>query len=216
MANREGMVRKTDATERLTHWILAGSFLFALFTGLGMMFHHWSIIPTILGGYYAVKWMHIFSGVVFGISLIAVIIMWWVDAGKFVEGDGKWILQAGGYLWDVKDMPPSGKFNAGQKIFFWFVVVFGILLVITGLIMISVLSFPVVVARWAYMLHAMSVFVLASFLMVHIYLGTIGNPGTLQAMLYGWVSREWAQFHCPRWLEEHDRKGQAAQEAIEE
>jgi len=201
MPGKQGMVRTTDAIERMTHWILAGSFLAALITGLGLMFHHFSIIPTVLGGYYATKWMHIFSGVVFGISLIAAIPMWWKEC-LFVEGDGKWIFRGGGYLWKASDLPPSGKFNAGQKIFYWFVVVFGVLLVVTGLLMANALAVPVVFARWAFMLHAMSVFVLASFLMVHIYLGTIGNPGTIQAMLYGWVTRAWAETHCPRWLEE--------------
>jgi formate dehydrogenase subunit gamma len=36
---------------------------------------------------------------------------------------------------------------------------------------------------------------------VHLYLGTIGNPGTFMVMLTGKVSKEWAEKHHPNWYE---------------
>ncbi|HDP23896.1 MAG TPA: formate dehydrogenase subunit gamma [Deltaproteobacteria bacterium] len=212
MSKREGMVYVTTAEERIIHWLLAGSCLFALITGLGLMFHSWYIIPTMLGGYYATKWMHIFSGVVFALSLIAASAIWWKEV-KFVPDDAKWIMQAGGYLWDTKDLPPCGMYNAGQKLFFWFVFVFGIIIVATGIIMWNPLPYPVVMARWAYMLHAMSVFVVASFFIVHLYLGTIGNPGTVQIMFHGWATRAYCTMHKGRWLAEKEGKTEAEAEA---
>jgi len=208
MAKQEGMVRVTDATERITHWLLAGSCLFALLTGIGLMFHQWEIIPTLLGGYYATKWMHIFSGVVFAVSLIAAMIMWWNEC-RFVADDGKWILQAGGYLWEAKDLPPAGMYNCGQKIFFWFVVVFGIIIVLSGLVMWNPLIFPVALARWAYMLHVMSVFAVASFTIAHIYLGTFANPGTVQIMFTGWATKAYCEEHKGRWLADRELKAEA-------
>jgi len=205
MSANERMVRVTDPVERIAHWILAGSCLFCLLTGLGFMFHSWSIIPTILGGYYATKWMHIFSGVIFSFSLAYGYIMWKKDC-EFEKDDLGWILQGGGYLWETNKLPPVYKYNAGQKAFFWFLIVFGAIIVVSGLIMWNPLIFPVMIARWAYMLHAMSVFVLASFIVVHIYLGTIGNPGTVSAMITGWVTKAWCETHCPRWLAERDKK----------
>ncbi|MEN6447147.1 MAG: formate dehydrogenase subunit gamma [Syntrophaceae bacterium] len=205
MSAQEGMVRVTDPVERIAHWILAVSCLFCVLTGLGLMFHSWSVIPELLGGYYATKWMHIFSGVIFTFSLVYGYFMWKKDC-EFEEDDLGWILQGGGYLWQTTKLPPVYKYNAGQKAFFWFLVVFGAILVISGLIMWNPLIFPVMVARFAYMLHAMSVVVLASFIVVHIYLGTIGNPGTVSAMITGLVSKAWCETHCPRWYAERNKK----------
>ena len=52
----------------------------------------------------------------------------------------------------------------------------------------------------------MSAMVIGSFFVVHLYLGTIGNPGTAPAMFTGFCSRAWCETHCPRWLAEHDKK----------
>jgi formate dehydrogenase subunit gamma len=198
-------VRITDGWERIGHWTLAASCLFCVISGLGLMFHHWSIIPTILGGYYATKWLHIFSGVIFALTLLWAYWKWNRDC-KFEKDDLGWIMQAGGYLWEAKNLPPVYKYNAGQKAFFWCLVGCGILIIVTGLIMLNPMILGYDIGALAFMLHAGSVFILASFIMVHIYLGTIGNPGTVQAMLTGWVSKAWANTHCPRWLEEYERK----------
>jgi formate dehydrogenase subunit gamma len=200
----EELIKVTDATERIAHWILAGSCLFCLISGLGLMFHSWSIIPTLLGGYYATKWMHIFSGVIFAMALGYAYFMWKKDC-QFEPDDLGWIMQGGGYLWPTDKLPPVYKYNAGQKAFFWCIVAFGALIVVTGLGMWFSDSLPVVMARWAFMLHAMSAFVIGSFFVVHLYLGTIGNPGTVQAMFTGKCSRAWCQTHCPRWLADHNK-----------
>ncbi len=205
-AKKEGMVYVTSLQERIVHWLLAGSCLFALLTGLGLMFHSWDFIAALLGGHYAMKWMHIFSGVVFAFSLVAASIMWWEHC-KFVPDDLKWAQQAGGYLWEAHDLPPGGMYNAGQKLFFWAVFVFGIILVVSGLIMFNPLAVPVVLARWAYMLHAASVMVIASFFIVHLYLGTFGNPGTVQIMFHGWATRDYCEFHKGKWLADREKKG---------
>jgi cytochrome b subunit of formate dehydrogenase len=39
-------------------------------------------------------------------------------------------------------------------------------------------------------------------MVVRIYLTTIGNPGTLEGMLYGNVRRIWARTHHPKWYKE--------------
>ena len=111
------MVRVTDPIERIAHWLLAGSCLFCLFTGLGLMFRSWDFIPALLGGLYATKWMHIFSGVVFAFTLIYAFMMWKKDCA-FEPDDAKWIAQGGGYLWKTNNLPPVYKYNAGQKLFF--------------------------------------------------------------------------------------------------
>jgi formate dehydrogenase subunit gamma len=203
--HEKDMIMVTDATERIAHWILALSCLFCVITGLGLMFHAWAIIPTVLGGYYATKWMHIFSGVIFAIATGYAYFMWAKDS-MFEKDDLGWMMQAGGYLWEAKNLPPVYKYNAGQKAFFWCVIAFGALIVVSGLAMVNAQIFPPMIARWAFMLHALSGLVIAAFIVIHIYLGTIGNPGTVGAMITGYCSRAWCQTHCPRWLEEKEKK----------
>ena len=113
---------------------------------------------ALLGGHYAMKWMHLLRS---GVRLCArwsehhVVGVTQVRARRL-----KWAM-AGGYLWDTHDLPPGGMYNAGQKLFFWTVFVPGIVVVISGLIMFNPLAVPVTLARWAYMLHAASVMVIA-------------------------------------------------------
>ena len=104
------------------------------------------------------------------------------------------------------------KYNAGQKAFFWILVVCAVIIIASGFVMWNPLYWPVFLARIAYMAHAGAVVLLASFIVVHIYLGTAGNPGTVSAMITGEVTRAWCETHCPRWLAEKEsgNKDQAA------
>ncbi|HNS90175.1 MAG TPA: formate dehydrogenase subunit gamma [Deltaproteobacteria bacterium] len=206
-AHEENMVRITDVEERVVHWVLAASCLFCIITGVGLMFHSWSFIPTLLGGHYAAKLMHIYSGLIFGGMLVYSYYLWKKDC-EFEQPDLQWVLKAGGYLWPVKDLPPVYKYNAGQKAFFWCLIACGIVIVVTGLFMWlwNPAAVPVVLARIMYMLHAGAVVVLAAFIMIHIYLGTAGNPGTVSAMITGYVSKAWCQTHCPRWYADRGKK----------
>jgi len=206
-AHEENMVRITDVEERVVHWVLAASCIFCVISGIGLMFHSWSFIPTLLGGYYATKLMHIYSGVIFAGMLVYSWYMWKKDC-EFEESDLQWVLKAGGYLWPVKDLPPVYKYNAGQKAFFWCLIACGAVIVATGFFMWlwNPAAVPLIIARLAYMLHAGAVVVLAAFIMIHIYLGTIGNPGTVSAMITGWVSKAWCETHCPRWFAERGKK----------
>ena len=191
-AHEENMVRITDVEERVVHWVLAASCLFCIITGVGLMFHSWSFIPTLLGGHYAAKLMHIYSGLIFGGMLVYSYYLWKKDC-EFEQPDLQWVLKAGGYLWPVKDLPPVYKYNAGQKAFFWCLIACGIVIVVTGLFM------------WLWNPAAVPV-VLAAFIMIHIYLGTAGNPGTVSAMITGYVSKAWCQTHCPRWYADRGKK----------
>jgi formate dehydrogenase subunit gamma len=41
----------------------------------------------------------------------------------------------------------------------------------------------------------------------HIYVGTIGTPGTIDGMIKGHVSKEWMRTHHDRWYEKLRRQG---------
>ena len=205
---KKGMILVTDGYERLVHWILALSCIILIVSGLGMMFESFNIFGTLVGGLKNLKLIHNFSGLIFAVGLILAIRMWGKEAGVFVfPEDLEWFKVAGGYLWHVDKVPETGKYNPGQKMFFLTVAGFGVIMIITGLIMWFPTALPVGLVRWMYPLHALGFVVIFAFFFVHLYLGTIGNPGTVQAMIHGWVTRGWLKKQHPGWLREMEHEG---------
>ena len=115
---------------------MAISCIILFITGLGMMFHSLNFIGTMMGGLKSLKFVHNWTALVFGFSLIFAISMWWKEAGVIeMPEDLEWIKCAGGYLWHVEHPPESGKYNPGQKMFFIAVALCGPMMVVTGLLM---------------------------------------------------------------------------------
>ncbi len=202
---KKELIYVTTAGERLVHWLLGGSCIFLGITGLGMMFHTFAFIAPFFGGYGLMKLFHNFMGLVFGFSVVLALGTWFKEGAKFEDYDIEWVKKGGGYLWKVKDLPEPGRFNAGQKAYFILVVVFGAVMVITGLIMWFPLSFPHFLVRLCYVTHALGVVVVGGSVVAHIFLGT-ANPGTIEAMMHGYVTRSWVKLHHGRWLKEVDEQ----------
>jgi formate dehydrogenase subunit gamma len=206
---QKGLVQVTDSYERVVHWVLAISCLCLCVTGLGMMFQSFNFLGTIVGGLKNLKLIHNFTGLLFTIALLAMIRMWWREAGIFVfPEDIDWIKAAGGYLWHVDKVPETGKYNPGQKAFFLAVAIFGGIMVITGLIMWFPMILPVGLVRWMFPLHALGFVVIFAFFFIHLYLGTIGNPGSVQAMTTGWMEKPVLKMLHPKWVKEMEHKGE--------
>jgi formate dehydrogenase subunit gamma len=207
MIIEKGMIKSTDGFERIVHWCLAASCIILIITGLGMMYHSFHFLGTILGGLKNLKFVHNYVGIIFIISLLFAIGMWWKEAGKFeLPEDLEWILCAGGYLWHVDNVPEVGKYNPGQKAFFLTVAIGGIIMGITGLIMWFSWG-SVELIRWMYPIHALGFVIIFAFFIIHLYLGTIGSPGSAPAMFTGWVRRSWAKKQHPKWLKEMEESG---------
>ena len=207
---KKGLILVTSGYERFVHWMLAVSCLLLCYTGLGMMFESLNFFGVIFGGLKGLKIAHNFIGLVFGVALGLAIKMWWKEAGVFVfPEDFEWFKTAGGYLWHVDKVAETGKYNPGQKMFFLTVAAFGLLMFVTGFFMWFQESFPLGsdLLHWLYPLHALGFVVIFAFFFVHLYLGTIGNPGTVQAMISGWVTRAWIRKQHPGWLKEMEREG---------
>lgn len=205
---KKGLIKATSGYERFVHWMLAISCLLLCYTGLGMMYHELNFLGAIVGGVKGLKLVHNYTGLVFGVSLFLALKMWWKEAGIFVfPEDIDWIMTAGGYLWHVDHVPEVGKYNPGQKMFFLTVAFFGVIMLGTGFIIWFPGSFPTDFVRWMYPLHVFGFLVIFAFFFVHLYLGTIGSPGSLPAMLSGWVTRAWLKKQHPKWLKEMEHKG---------
>jgi formate dehydrogenase subunit gamma len=175
---------------------------------MGMMYHSLNFIGTLVGGMGNLKLVHNFGGIFFSISLVFTILMWWKEAGVFsFPEDAEWIKAAGGYLWHVDNVPEVGKYNPGQKMFFLAVALFGAGMVVSGFIMWFPLGFSVKLVRLMYVLHALGFVVIFAFFFVHLYLVTIGAPGSAPAMFTGWVTKAWVKKQHPKWLKEMEEHG---------
>jgi len=205
---KKGMIKVTSGYERFVHWVLAVSCLLLCYTGLGIMFKELYFFGVIFGGLKGLSTVHDIMAVVFALSLVLAIAMWWKEAGIFVfPEDIDWIMTAGGYLWHVDKVPETGKYNPGQKMFFLTVALCGLMMVCTGFFMWYPTILPAALMDWVYVLHVLGFVVLFAFFFVHLYLGTIGNPGTVQAMITGWVTRNWLKKQHPKWLKEMEHEG---------
>jgi formate dehydrogenase subunit gamma len=205
---RKGMIKATSPFERLVHWCVALSCIFLCITGMAMMYHSLNSVGALFGGMESVKTLHNYGGIFFAVSLVFTILMWWKEAGLFsLPEDWLWLKAGGGYLWRVDNMPEVGKYNPGQKMFFLTVAVFGICMVVSGLIIWFPNAFSVEIVRWMYVLHALGFVVIFAFFLVHLYLVTIGAPGSASAMFSGWVTRGWVKTQHPKWLKEMEKDG---------
>jgi formate dehydrogenase subunit gamma len=116
--------------------------------------------------------------------------------------DAQWLAQGGGLL--KKGVhPPAKKFNAGQKLIFWSVIIGGAALSYTGFMLL----FPAQAgapADWQFYqtVHALTAAILSAIIIGHIYIGSIGMEGAFDAMGSGEVDENWAREHHSLWVEE--------------
>ena len=77
----------------------------------------------------------------------------------------------------------------------------------SGLIMWFPLSFSKQLVRTMYVVHSLGFLTIFAFVFVHLYLVTIGAPGSSPAMFTGWVTRGWMKKQHPKWLKEMEKDG---------
>ena len=194
--------------ERLVHWVVGLSFLFLLLTGLAFSHPRLFWITALVGGGPTARILHPWIGVAFGLSILAMLVIWSRDM-RVGAADRAWLRAIRHYaVHDREKVPPAGKYNGGQKLFFWSMGALGVLYVVSGIPMWMPAGFlglgpfygaPVNVMR---LLHYVATVGGGLLLIVHVYLGTVAYPGTLGAMMHGSVTRRWAKLHHPAWHEE--------------
>ena len=216
-AGRSGKrIQRYTAADRWIHWFMATVFLVLMLTGLVLLYGRWVLIPWLGAEGFSItaqfcKSVHNLTGPLF---LLAVVLMFFAhlrEALFKLKIDMAWFLRAGGYLGGKH--PASGKINAGQKAWYWVVVIGGVLLSVSGL----ALDFPAFVQsrellQDAYQLHTLAAVFVIAFFFVHIYLGAIGMEGALEAMTRGSIDTNWAKEQHELWYEEV--KDQAVEDTL--
>jgi formate dehydrogenase subunit gamma len=212
-------VPRFTSWERGIHWTTAFLWLTLAVTALLMLFGKHVVIPIF--GYTAFSWiasiaknLHNFVGPLFLVSAI-LIFLTFVRRNLPHSSDAQWLRNFPGAVFAKKGDPPAGFFNAAEKIVFWVGLgVFTLIVCVSGLI----LNFPNfdqgrAVMQTAQVVHAVSAVFFIALMLSHIYMGTIGTEGSLEAMRDGTVDEQWAKEHPSLWYEEvvrEERRGEAA------
>jgi len=200
------LIERFVPMDRYAHWLLAIAWVTLAITGLILSLGKSVLLPVI--GYTLFSWLaflaknvHNFVGPILIVAVPFLFIRFVRDNGLGVE-DLKWFLNIWGYF--TGHEYPSGKFNAGEKLVFWFVlVVFSTILVGSGLVLV----FPNFnqtrsTMQIANVVHMVAAYLAISLAFVHVYLGTIGMVDAYQAMRYGYVDESWAKHHHLLWYEQ--------------
>ena len=192
-----GEVKRFTLFERGVHLFRLISFVILAGTGVILAFNLTAWQALFFANPAQLHQTHVVCGIIFIITAAIGVVIWFKDA-MFASYDRKWVRVLGGYL-GYRGEIPAGRFNAGQKMFYWYTTVFGSFMSVTGLFMIFKDSFPMAFTCIVVTLHAMIAFILIAGVLAHAYLGTIANPGTWRVLVDGHVTREWAEHHHPQW-----------------
>ena len=200
------LIERFNSAERVAHWTMAISFVVLAATGLSLLFGKYLILPWLGASAFsdiavAAKVIHNFVGPLFMFSLVVMIVIF-VKDNIWRAYDMAWLRKFGGMI--SGEHVPAGRFNAGEKGWFWLGVV---LLGVTASISGAILLFP----NWntsreimggSNLVHASVACIFIAISFAHIYLGTIGMAGAYDAMRKGYVDETWAKEHHEIWYDE--------------
>ncbi|MEE8516648.1 MAG: formate dehydrogenase subunit gamma [Alphaproteobacteria bacterium] len=220
-------VERFNATERFSHWLVASSFIILGLTGLNMLYGRYILLPVLGPEAFSTltmagKYAHNFVAFAFIAGLVMIVVMW-LRQNIPDKTDLTWLAKGGGML--VKGVhPPARKFNAGQKLVFWLVVLGGASVSFTGLMLMFPFTFAPFDATFTILnifgfglpenmtlmqemqitqlWHALLSLILIALIIGHIYIGTLGMVGAIDAMWGGDVDENWAREHHSLWVAE--------------
>ncbi|HKJ63716.1 MAG TPA: formate dehydrogenase subunit gamma [Hyphomicrobiales bacterium] len=231
-------MKRFSGLERASHWLLASSFILLALTGLNLLFGRSLLIPLIGKEAFATialfgKFIHNYVAFAFMAS-IALIVVIWIAHNIPNRHDIVWILRGGGFFGGGH--PDSRKFNAGQKILFWLIVLCGVSISFSGWALLNPFDTamfsktfallnsvfgtdlqtnlaPIQEQQYQTLWHAVMAVIMTVIVIAHIYIGTVGMEGALDAMTSGEVDVNWAKEHHSLWVEEVEAQEKAQQKA---
>lgn len=199
--------------ERFIHWLTAGCFIVLAVSGLNITFGKSLLLPIIGPSAFTglstfLKLAHNFVAFpfMFGLALMFVV---WVKDNIFNKIDIAWFKAGGGLI--GHGHPPAKKFNGGQKMIFWSVILGGLGLSVSGwFLLFPYLAGSVNDLQFWNTVHAVISVLLIAAMLAHAYIGSIGMEGAFDAMGTGEVDLNWAKEHHSLWVAEEARRGHGA------
>ncbi|MEN3794221.1 formate dehydrogenase subunit gamma [Fulvimarina sp. MAC3] len=227
-------IERFSLIERTAHWLMALSFIVLAISGLNISYGRDLIMPIIgkeaFGPFASfLKFSHNYVAFAFMLGLATAFVMW---VAHNIPGprDLVWLAKGGG-LFSKGTHIPAKKFNAGQKIIFWSVMLGGLSLCLSGWALLfpfqhsfftdtvtMLSSVGLDIPAWLglpeppytmmqeqqanSLWHAIMAVLLTCLVFAHIYIGSIGMEGAYDAMGSGDVDLNWAREHHSIWVDE--------------
>jgi formate dehydrogenase subunit gamma len=219
-------VQRFNLLERFMHWLTAISFVLLALTGLNILYGRYALKPLMGASAFATmtawgKYTHDYVAFAFMAGLVLMFVLW-VAYNLPTVADVKWLLQGGGLFTKKGSHAPAYKFNAGQKMLFWFLVLGGFSVSFSGFCLLMPftlhpfaptfgflnlfgLHLPTTLTalqetQLALVWHAAVALLMIALILAHIYIGTLGMEGAFRSMTDGKVDENWAAEHHPLWL----------------
>lgn len=225
-------IERFNAVERFGHWLMATSFIILALSGLNMLFGRILLMPLIGRPAFATitlwgKYLHNYLAFAFMAGVLLVFVVWVVH-NLPNRHDLVWLIRGGGFF-TRGSHPPARKFNAGQKIVFWLVVLCTISVSLSGIALLFPFETAFMAKTFAFLnlfgfdlatdispvreqqlnqlWHAIVGVAFIVVILGHIYIGTVGMEGAFDAMGSGQVDVNWAREHHGLWVDELEEKG---------
>ncbi len=220
-------VERFNTMERIVHWLTAVSFVLLALTGLNLLYGRHILLPILGPDVFATlslagKYVHNYVAFAFVLGIVLMLVLW-VRHNLPTRADFVWLAKGGGMF--AKGVhPPARKFNAGQKILFWIVILGGFSLTLSGISLLfpfeisffsgtfavlNVFGFglptdlaPMQEMQLSQLWHTAVGLVLMAVIVAHIYIGSVGMEGAFDAMGTGRVDENWAREHHNLWIAE--------------
>jgi formate dehydrogenase subunit gamma len=197
-------LRRFTRAERALHWTHALAFFVLFASGLALYLPQ---LIALVGRRPLVKEIHLYTAIAWLAALAAIVVLGdrrslraTLRELDFFDGDDR--------RWLVGKRVPQGRFNAGQKLNFWFTCAFAVLFAVSGFL----LWYGERDTRFRFastlLLHDGLMYVSLGLLVGHLYLALI-HPATrhaLRGITVGSVSEQWAHAHHPKWAEQAARE----------
>ena len=192
-------LQRYSAGERANHWVVGICFILLALSGLAFFHPAFFPLTQLFGGGPWTRILHPYIGVVMMLFFVMMFLRFW-RLNVMEHRDVEWLKNVNKMIdGNDHDMPEQGKYNGGQKVLFWGLVVGMLALTASGVAMWRAwLHLPVDMVRVASVVHAAAAVWMIGLIIMHVY-AAIWTRGTIRAMLYGTVTRAWAKQHHRGW-----------------
>ena len=197
-------ITRYSASERNNHWLVAIAFVLAALSGLALFHPAFFFFTNLFGGGTWGRILHPFIGTAMFLFFVVLAARFW-RANRITSADRQWMQRIGDVLGNRdQGLPEQGKYNGGQKVLFWLMVISIPVLLVSGSVIWQpwfAPYFPVWLLRVAVVVHALAAWIMILGVVVHVY-AAIWVKGTVRAMTRGTVSEAWARQHHRAWYRE--------------
>ena len=201
----EELITRYTLGERINHWFGALTYIYLIMTGLAFWSPYLFWLAAFVGGGTIARSWHPWVGLLFTASLLWTFKEWYGDM-RVDNDDRAWAKAIPDYIQNKdENLPPAGRFNFGQKLFFWGMIYSIILLLLSGVTLWYTEAVPwsLRFLRYAAVLvHASVAMITIGLFLIHVYMSTVLEEGSFASMIHGTVTRAWGWTFHRKWYDQ--------------